>query len=225
MRVSLTSNNLEKTLMNVIDYSIGFLDGAERGKKVFLDNLGKSTIYILGQYIDSEARANKSALHHVYEWYQTGSPAARLFDIKYTVSNIGLSLNSTFRQSSTVQADSTTPFYNKARIMENGIPVVIKPKGNKPLRFYEGGNTIFVKRPITVRSPGGDEVVGSFEATFDQFITKYFTQSFLKASGIFDYINNPTIFKKNILAGSKNGRSTGISTGFKWIANAKIEVE
>lgn len=225
MRVSLTSNNLEKTLMNVIDYSIGFLDGAQRGKKVFLDNLGKSTIYILGQYIDSEARANKSALHHVYEWYQTGSPAARLFDIKYTVSNIGLSLNSTFRQSNTVQADSTTPFYNKARIMENGIPVVIKPKGNKPLRFYEGGNTIFVKKPITVRSPGGDEVVGSFEATFDQFIKKYFTQSFLKASGIFDYINNPTIFKKNILAGSKNGRSTGISTGFKWIANAKIEVE
>lgn len=225
MRVSLTSNNLEKTIMNVIDYSIGFLDGAQRGKKIFLDNLGKSTIHILGQYIDSEARANKSALHHVYEWYQTGSPAARLFDIQYTVSNIGLSLNSTFRQSNTVQADSTSPFYNKARIMENGIPVVIKPKGNKPLRFYEGGNTIFVKRPITVRNPGGDEVVGSFEATFDQFITKYFTQSFLKASGIFDHIENPKIFKKNVLAGSKKGRSVGISTGFKWIANAKIEVE
>ncbi len=225
MRVSLTTNTLEKTLINVIDYSLGFLDGVQRGKKVFLDNLGKSTIFILGQYIDSEARSNRSALHHVYEWYQTGSPSARLFDLQYTVSNRGLSINSTFRQSSTVQVDSSTPFYNKAKIMENGIPVVIKPKGNKPLRFYDGGNTIFVKRPITVRSPGGDEVQGSFEATFDEFITRYFTQAFLKASGIFDYIKKPTLYKKNISAGAKRGKSAGISTGFKWIANAKIEVE
>lgn len=225
MRVSLATNSLEKTLINVVNYSFGFLDGVQRGKKVFLDNLGKGLIYVLGQYIDVEARSNSLALHHVYEWYRAGSPESRLFDLQYSVSNVGLSINSTFKQSSTVKADSSKPFYDKARIMEKGIPVVIKPKGNKPLRFYEGGNTVFVKKPITVRNPGGEEVQGSFERIFDEFMQKYFTQAFLKSSGIFDYINKPVAYKKNIAAGAKQGRSKGLSTGFKWIANAKIEVE
>jgi len=225
MRVSLNAKAFEKQLMNIADYSLGFIDGINKGKKTFFDNLGKSTIFALGQYIDSEARSNRSALHHVYEWYQTGSPDARLFDINYTVSNLGLSVNSTFKQSRTVQSDSTAPFYNKARIMEDGIPVTIRPKGNKPLRFYEGGQTIFVKKPITVLSPGGDEVQGSFEKTFDEFMQRYFTQGFLRASGLFDYIKKPSIYKKNFAAGAKSGRSKGVSTGFKWITNAKIEVE
>lgn len=225
MRVSVTTNNLEKTLTNVIGYSLGFLEGAERGKKIFLDTLGKSVTSVLGQYIDLEARSNRSALHHVYEWYQTGSPSARLFDIQYSVTGSGLSIGSTFKQSRTVQADSSKPFYDKARIMENGVPVVIKPKGNKPLRFYEGGNTIFVKKPVTVRDPGGEEVQGSFERVFDEFITRYFTQAFLKSSGIFDHIQKPKIYKQNFARGAKTGRSAGISTGFRWMATAKIEVE
>jgi hypothetical protein len=54
---------------------------------------------------------------------------------------------------------------------------------------------------------------------------KYFKQSFLRASGIYDYISRPTVFKKNIKAGSKIGKSKGIDTGYKWIINAKIGVE
>ena len=225
MRVTLTPNNLEKTLNNVVAYSVGFLEGVQKGKRIFLDNLGKGTMAVLGQYIDSEARASRTALHHVYEWYRTGSPDARLFDLQYTVSNVGLSVNATFRQSTTVQSESSRPFYDKARIMEEGIPVVIKPKGDRPLRFYEGGNTIFVKRPITVRNPGGEETQGAFERTFDEFMQRYFTQVFLRSSGIFDYIQNPVAYKKNVAAGAKQGKAKGISTGFKWIANAKIEVE
>jgi hypothetical protein len=225
MRVSLNAKEFEKQLINIAEYSLGFIDGINRGKKIFLDNLGKSTISALGNYIDVEARSNRGALHHVYEWYQTGSPEARLFDINYTVSNLGLSVNSTFRQSRTIQANSNTPFYNKARIMENGIPVVIKPKANSVLRFYEGGETIFVKKPITVNNPGGEEVQGSFERVFDEFMQRYFTQGFLRASGLFDYISKPKIFKENIAAGARRGKSKGISTGFKWITNAKIEVE
>jgi len=225
MRVSLTTNNFEKDLLNIANYSLGFLEGAERGKKVFLDNLGKGVIFALGQYIDVEARSNASALHHVYEWYQTGSPNARLFDLNYTVSNLGLSVNSTFRQSRTVQEDSSVPFYNKARIMEDGIPVVITPKKNSVLRFYEGGRTVFTSKSITVRNPGGQEVQGSFERVFDEFMKRYFTQAFLRASGISDYISNPIIYKKNFSAGSKQGKPKGVSTGYKWITNAKIEVE
>jgi hypothetical protein len=225
VRVSIKTNNFEKDLLNIVNYTSGFLEGAQRGKKTFLDNLGRGVIYALGQYVDVEARANKEALHHVYEWYQTGSPQARLFDITYTVSNLGLSLNSTFRQSRTLQQDATTPFYNKAKIMEDGIPVVIRPKKNSVLRFYEGGETVFTSKPVTVRNPGGNQVEGSFERIFDEFMRRYFTQAFLRASGVSDYISNPIIYKKNIAAGAKQGRPKGVSTGYKWITNAKIEVE
>jgi hypothetical protein len=210
---------------NIVKYSIGFLDGVENGKTIFLKNLGLGTIQALAAYVDVSAKGNPRALHHVYEWYQTGSPSARLFDLDYTVSNLGLSINSTFKQSRTLREDSNEPFYNKASIMERGVPVTITPKKSSVLVFEEGGETIFTKNPITVRSPGGDEVRGSFEKTVDEFILRYFKQSFLRASGIYDYIKKPTLYKKNIKAGSKVGRSKGLDTGFKWIANAKISVE
>ena len=225
MRVTTNLKQFESQMNNIVKYSIGFLDGVENGKTIFLKNLGLGTIQALAAYVDVSAKGNPRALHHVYEWYQTGSPSARLFDLDYTVSNLGLSINSTFKQSRTLREDSNEPFYNKASIMERGVPVTITPKKSSVLVFEEGGETIFTKNPITVRSPGGDEVRGSFEKTVDEFILRYFKQSFLRASGIYDYIKKPTLYKKNIKAGSKLGRSKGIDTGFKWIANAKISVE
>jgi len=109
--------------------------------------------------------------------------------------------------------------------MEEGIPVVIKPVRSTVLVFDENGQTVFTKNPVTVRNPGGSQAQGSFEKTMDEFILRYFKQSFLRASGIYDYIKRPIIFKKQIKAGAKMGRSKGIDTGFKWIANAKIGVE
>ena len=225
MIVRTNTASFNKEMNNIVQYAFGFLDGVQKGKKVFLQNLGVGTIQAMAQYVDVSARGNPAALHHVYEWSQTGSPSARLFDINYTVSNLGLSINSTFRQSRTVRQDSHTPFYNKAKIMEEGIPVTIKPKISSVLVFTEEGETVFTKSPIVVRNPGGDRVQGSFERTMDEFILRYFKQSFLRASGIYDYINKPTVFKKNIKAGSKVGKSKGIETGFKWIANAKVGVE
>jgi hypothetical protein len=210
---------------NIIQYSMGFLDGVENGKRVFIKNLGAGTIQAMAAYVDVSAKGNPNALHHVYEWYQTGSPSARLFDIDYTVSNLGLTFNSKFRQSRTLKEDSNVPFYNKASIMENGVPVTITPKKSSVLVFEQGGETIFTKSPITVRNPGGDYVAGSFERTIDEFILKYFKQSFLRASGIYDYIKKPVLYKKNFKAGSKMGKSKGVDTGFRWIANAKIGVE
>ena len=224
MKVNLNSASFEKTLQNVVNYSFGFLEGAQNGKRVMLDNLGKGTIEALNQYIDAMARGDQAALHHVYEWYQTGSPAARLFDLDYTVSNAGLSVKSSFRQSNTVAENSNEPFYNKARIMENGITVTITPK-RKALVFEEGGETIFVSRPITISNPGGTAVEGSYERVFDSFFKNYFTQAFLKASGLFEYISKPVLYKKNIAAGSKGGRQVGKKVGYTWIANAKVGVE
>jgi hypothetical protein len=225
MIVRTNTTNFNKTMNNVIKYSYGFLDGIDKGKPIFLSNLGKGVILALGKYIDVNAKANPKALHHVYEWYRTGSPSARLFDIQYVVGKNGLSLFSNFRQSKTVSADATEPFYNKAQIMELGKTVVIKPKGGGALRFESGGETVYTKKPVAVRNPGGNEVRGSYEEVFDEFMLKYFKQSFIRSSGLYDYIEKPTLYKKNIRAGAKMGRQKGISTGFAWIANARIGVQ
>jgi hypothetical protein len=224
MQITLNTKELEKKLFNIYEYSIGFLDGVEKGKTVFLNNLGIGVIEVLKQYVDAEARSNPKALHHIYEWYQTGSPSARLYNFNYTVSNIGLSFKSTFSQSQTVSNGSNTPFYDKAKIMEEGIPVTISPKKGNKLVFEIDGETIFTEKEITVENPGGKAVQGSFQKIVDEFFNIYFKQSFLKSSGIYDYIKNPIIYKKNFTAGSKTGKSVGVETGFKWIANAKIGV-
>ena len=225
MIVKTNTLNFDKQMNNIIQYSLGFLDGAQKGKAIFLKNLGATTIQAMATYVDISAKGNPSALHHVYEWYKTGSPSARLFNINYTVSNLGLSINSTFKQSTAIKKDSNVPFYNKAKIMEEGIPVTIKPVKSQALVFNEGGQTVFTKNPIVVSNPGGNNVNGSFEKTIDEFMLRYFKQSFLRASGIYDYIKKPVLYKKNFKAGSKLGKSKGVDTGFKWITNAKISVE
>jgi hypothetical protein len=225
MRISVNTTSFEKQMNNIIKYSSGFLEGAQKGKVVFLKNLGRETIEFMKNYVDVSARSNPEALHHVYEWYQTGSPNARLFDLNYTVSNLGLSISGTFKQSNSIQTNSRVPFYDKAMIMEKGIPVKIVPKKSPVLVFEKDGETIFTNQPVSVKNPGGDNVQGSFEKVIDQFILLYFKQSFLRASGLYDYIKKPVIYKKNIAQGARLGKAAGFSTGFTWIANAKIGVE
>ena len=225
MRVTMDANALEKKLSNIVKYSAGFLEGAQSGKKIFLDNLGSRVIEALSRYVDAMARSDRDALHHVYEWYKTGSPAARLFDLTYTVSNVGLSVKSSFRQSTSISKDSNTPFYNKARIMELGIPVTIKPKKAAALVFEDAGETVFTKKPITVHNPGGTDTQYSYGMVFDSFFENYFTQAFLRSSGLTNYISNPVIYKNNFAAGAKGGKSLGKKIGYSWIINAKIGIE
>ncbi len=222
MRAVFTSNQFKKDMNNIIDYSIGFLDGVQRGKTIFLKTIGLETVEVMKEFIDSNARVNPEMLHHVYEWYQTGSPSARLYDISYTTSNLGLSFRSSFSQSVSVKNGSRTPFYNKARIMEDGIPVTIRPKTAQVLSFEENGETVFTKGPVEILNPGGTEVQGGFERVFDMFFNRYFSQAFLRVSGVAKYLENPNVYKKNIQAGKKMGRSKGISTGYRWIANAGV---
>lgn len=211
-------------MSNIVNYSMGFIDGVQKGKTEFLKALGQATITSMGQYVDAQARSNPAALHHIYEWNKTGSPSARLFDLDYTISNLGLSIRGTFTQSETLKKGSTVPFYDKAKIMENGVPVTIRPK-KRVLAFTIDNEEVFTSNDVTVTDPGGTEVQGSFSKTIDEFMLFYFKQSFLRASGIYNYIQNPTVFKKDIKQGSRLGKNKGIQTGFRWIANLKIGVE
>lgn len=216
------SKAFEKDMNNIMNYSIGFLEGVHRGKTQFLHSLGIETIEILKEFIDASARVNPEVLHHVYEWNSIGSPSARLYDLSYTVSGLGLSIKSSFRQSSIIKAGSNVPFYDKANIIENGIPVVIRPKNAKALRFEQDGQEVFSKSPITVQNPGGSAAEKGFEKTMDMFFNRYFTQAFLKTSGIGKYLSNPELYKKNLASGRTGGKAKGIDTGYRWIANAGV---
>ena len=213
----------DKIMNNIVEYSYGFLDGTKKGKDQFLKNLGRGTIEALKQYIDVQAKMSPGALHHVYEWHETGSPEARLYNIDYVITGTGLSFNSTFSQSRSIKNGSTVPFYDKARIMENGIPVTIKPVVAKVLSFEDSGEQVFTPNPVRVENPGGDDVQGAYERTFDSFFRNYFKQSFLRASGILEYLSNPVAYKKYLAVGSRSGRSKGRDVGYKWIANVGVE--
>jgi len=81
MRAVFNSAQFKKEMNNMVDYSMGFLEGIQRGKTVFLKTIGVETVELMKEFIDSNARVNPDMLHHVYEWNQTGSPSARLYDI------------------------------------------------------------------------------------------------------------------------------------------------
>jgi hypothetical protein len=105
--------------------------------------------------------------------------------------------------------------------MENGISVTIRPKNADALRFEINGDIVYTKRPVVVDDPGGATQDG-FAKAFDAFFGRYFTQSFLRSSGLSDYFNNPIVYKANLQKGKRMGRSQGLTTGYRWVTNAAI---
>ena len=220
--VSFNDKKFINDMMNITKYAEGFLEGIELGKKNFLNNFGSKVIAAMAEFIDSNARVSPAMLQHMYEWNQSGSPEARLFDLNYIVSGTGLSVSSSFRQSTAIQSGSKVPFHNKASIMENGIPVRIAPAPGKVLRFFDGGNEIFTKKPVMVQNPGGDLAKGGFENTVDMFVTRYLSQSFLVTSGIKDYLDNAKPFKDGMATAKTGGKSHGVKIGYTWISKAGL---
>ena len=221
IRARVESAEFAADMKKIIGYAEGFLQGAEAGKTNMLDNLGAEVIDEMKTFIDVNARVSPMTLHHVYEWYQTGSPAARLFDLDYKASNLGLSINSTFRQSITLREGSKVPFYNKAAIMENGVPVKIEPKNAEVLSFIENGERVFTKKPINVIDPGGEAVQGGYERVFEAFFNQYFSQSFIRTSGIMRDLEDVSEFRRNFGNAKRGGKSLGMSVGYRWISQAR----
>jgi hypothetical protein len=218
--VKFDSTKFLQEMTNIVKYSEGFIEGAQAGKVKLLDGLAADLSEVIKSYIDSNARVNPQMLHHIYEWHQIGQPGARLFDINYIVSNNGISFNGTLSQSRSIKDGSNVPFYNKATIMENGIPVTIKPKTASALRFEQDGNVYYVRGSVNVNNPGGIQAQDGFREMFDSFFRNPMTQSFLVSSGIKRYLETPKIYKANLAKGKRGGRAVGYETGMKWMSNA-----
>lgn len=220
MKITIDDKQFMREMKNIIGYAEGFLTGAKSAEPKLLKNLGVSVKEMLEEYIDAIARMDPEQLHHVYEWYQVGSPDARLFDIDYTVTGAGLSVKSTFSQSRSVRAGSKEPFYDKASMMEAGMSVTIKPRESSVLAFTVDGEQVFTPNTVTVNNPGGRAVQGAFNNTFQSFFKQYLSQSMLDISGISKDIKNPVAFKKNLSAGKTGGKAVGLRVGAEWIARA-----
>jgi len=209
-----------KEMLNVTKYSEGFLEGVHAGKSQFSKSIARDAIQIFKDFVDQNARVDEQMYHHIYEWYQSGSPDARLFDVEYVESNGGLTFNGVLSQSKTLQNGSTTPFYNKAEIMENGIPVTIKPVKATVLSFNVGNEQVFTPNAVNIQNPGGTHQLHAFEHIFNLFFKEHFTQSVLELTGIREYLQNPKAYKNNFHSAKTGGKSKGEQVGYNWIANA-----
>lgn len=210
-----------KDMDNILAYSFGFLEGMEKGKLALYGKLGPEVTALASEFIDANARMNPQDLHHVYEWYRTGSPDSRLFDFDYSISKYGISFSSTLKQSTTIKDGSKVPFYNKATIMESGVSVTIRPKAADALRFEVDGDVVYTKGQITIDNPGGN-TAGKFENIVDMFFNNYFKQTFFRLTGLDKHFKNPSIYKQNLKNGKNQGRYAGIKTGYQWVASAGI---
>jgi hypothetical protein len=219
LSVVIDSRQFQKELNNIMKYSSGFIEGVHRGKSALYTNLAPKIAEMASQFVDVNSKMSPELLHHIYEWEKVGSPEARLFDIDYKISGIGITFTSSLKQSSSIKNGSNVPFYNKARIMEEGVGVTIRPKRANVLRFEIDGQEVYTSREVKVENPGG-QTQGQFEKVLNNFFGVYFRQSFLNSSGLLQHFKSPLVYNKNLASAKRGGRSLGLKTGYQWVANA-----
>ena len=160
-------------------------------------NLFKTTIFKqiekdFGQYVDAQARTKPKSLHHVYEWNKTGNPTARLFDL-HLIDTGGLSfrigrdfkLSRSSVPSKNKKQKKRYVFENKASVIEEGMPIVIRPRSAERLVFELDGATVFMPKgsSVTVKRPGGKAATNQFALTYGRFFGGQLVNSSIKSSG------------------------------------------
>ncbi len=175
---------------------------AKLTSNIGFQNLFTNTIFNqvnkdFGEYIDAKARGNNRSFHHVYEWGKTGDETARLFKLK-KVSQTGLSLNINydFKDSKSFVPSKNSKrrhvFVKKASVMEEGRPVVIKPRYSERLVFDVNGYTVFMPKgeSVTVNKPGGAATKNAFFSSYKYFFTGQLVNLSIKRSGFQNIFNS-----------------------------------
>ena len=211
MRVD--TKDLQQKVNGVVNYTQGFINGIEANEVMMIVAVAEYTEQALGLYIDSMARMSPKNFHHVYEWGQVGDQGGRLFEMNYIVSGSLIRFDGKFLPSKTTAPNATTPFVNKAEVMESGISITIEPRNSNFLVFEgEDGDTVFTQGPVVINEPGGPGVAGSFTAAVETFFTQYFTNSMMKP--MLQSLSYPTEYEAGLK--SLNYR-TGYNQGKKYI--------
>lgn len=214
------SKEINRILGNSVQFSYGFLDGIDMQQIVFNQQLGEYTVDALGKYIDSQARMNPDALHHVYEWGSIGDSGSRLFSITPKASKRVIHFSGKFLPSKT-SVNGGDVFVNKAEVMENGISVTVEPVNSSVLVFEDEGETVFTANAVYIANPGGDEVAGSFAAVVEDFFSSYFTNAFLQP--LINDLQTADEFSQLFPQGAKNGGfATGVKAGKKYLSISSL---
>ncbi len=219
MKVKFNAKDFSKTIGSVVDYSQGFIDSAKENSKKVSQGVAEMSVDAFYEYLDNLARSHPGMLHHVYEWGQTGDPFGRLAELKTIVSSRTVTVSAEFLESQTSSGDSNQPFYDKARIMEEGISVVINTVQAKALFFEVDGEEFFRVGPIYIANPGGSQTRGSFVKAFDEFYGKYFKEVFLNSINFYSNFSNPQEYKRFLKSAVKgnNSYSVGKNAALAWI--------
>lgn len=210
--------DFDKVMNNLIQYSDGFLTETKARSDFVAQRLAKGSIQEFYMYLDSLASTNPGMLHHIYEWGAVGNPSQRLVELKAELRKNAAIISAEFLPSSSIADGSTEPFVEKARVMEEGITVVVDNVNAKALFFEIDGEEFFRTGPIIIENPGGPEVRGQFVAQFEEFYGRYFEEIYLRAIRFYDHFKNPKEFKQNIGSiKSGDARYQGKRSALSWL--------
>lgn len=178
---------------------IAEIEANEAFKALFKHTLFRQIDKDFGLYVDALARTKPKAFHHVYEWDKAGKPGARLFDLK-TLNSVGLSFRIDFDfklSKSAVPSKNKYQkkkyiFENKASVMEEGMPLIIRPRSAERLVFELDGETVFMPKgaSVTVKSPGGRSSTNQFKLAYSIFFSGQLVSNSIKNSGFQQIFNS-----------------------------------
>jgi hypothetical protein len=221
IQVKIDGKKASKMLDNLIKYSNGFLEETKSKESTVTQRLADLSIDGFYDYLDQLARVNPAMLHHVYEWGRVGDPSSRLFELKRALSRNNAIISSEFIKSEVPSNSSNEPFYEKAKVMEEGIPIIIQEVRAQALFFEIDGEEYFRTGPIVIENPGGPDVRGSFVEQFQQFYNVYLEDVYLRAIRFYEYFMDTKEYEKNFkdAVKSNNADAIGRKTALSWIEN------
>lgn len=180
------------------------------------DVMAESIFQITGKRFMSEVDrysvSNPKKMHHLYEWNRIGQKSARLFVLsRDKVIRGSFIINSNFLPSKTlvpVPTQLATPgstgksvirrsvFRDKAKIMENGTPVVFEAK--RTLAFMGTDGIKFIPPGQIVRNlnPGGRETKNALSTFMLEWYSRY-AGEIIDNSGLYQTIINETALVLN----------------------------
>lgn len=223
-QVKLDGKAAKKMLNALIEYTDGFITETKAKQDTITSRISKASVDEFYDYMDQLARVNPGMLHHVYEWGRVGDPNSRLFELKRKLSKSTAVITADFLQSETPSNTSDQVFYDKAKIMEEGIPVVVQEVEAQALFFEIDGVEYFRAGPIVIENPGGPDVRGSFVKAFEEFYGRYFENVYLRAIRYYQYFMDAKPYEENFNAAMKSGdpRNIGKRTALSWVMNMPV---
>lgn len=225
--IKFDSKEAMKMLNNLVAYSEGFIKETEARESTVASKLASLSIDGFYEFLDGLARMHPGMLHHVYEWGEVGNPDARLVELTKSLARGGkVTVDAEFLTSNSIPAGANEPFYEKATIMEEGIPVTVQAINAQAMFFEYNGEEYFTAGPITIENPGGEAVRGSFVRAFEEFYNVYLENVYLRSIRFYDHFSSTREFGKNFPAAIKsaNASAIGRSTALAWIMKAPGDI-